>query len=175
VGTDEQLSTDARGGFDDYVASRGPGLVRFAYLLVRDHHLAEDLAQEGLARLHRHWSRVRSKDDPDAFVRKVMVNQLVSWRRRRSWSERPVSEPPDAATTVPDDLADRDEMWELLGVLPPKQRAVLVLRYYDNRTDDEIAGLLGCTPATVRSHASKAFARLRTTAGNTLMYGGIHG
>jgi RNA polymerase sigma-70 factor (sigma-E family) len=174
VGTDEPLSTEPRESFDDYVVSRGPALVRFGFLLTHDHHLAQDLAQEGLARLHRHWSRVRSKDDPDAFVRKTMVNLLISWRRRRAWTEHPTSEPPDTPSDVNDDVAERDEMWRFLGALPAKQRAVLVLRYYENLTDPEIASIVGCSPATVRSHASKAIHRLRAVSAAELIPGGRH-
>jgi RNA polymerase sigma-70 factor (sigma-E family) len=147
--------------FEEYAAVRGPALVRFAFLLLHDQHLAQDLAQEGLARAHRNWSRVQSADNPDAFVRRIMLNQLLSWRRRRSWTERPTDRPPDAPAEPTYESGDRDEMWVLLGQLPPRQRAVLVLRFYEDLTDDEIANILNCAPATVRSHASKALARLR--------------
>jgi RNA polymerase sigma-70 factor (sigma-E family) len=149
--------------FETYVATRSNRLVGLAYLMVRDQHLAEDLAQEALARLHRHYPRVRDSGNPDAYVRKIMLNQLLSWRRRRAWSERTVADPEpgghasDPATAT----ADRDEMWSLLGTLPPRQRAVLVLRFYEDLDDAAIAGVLECSPATVRAHASKALARLR--------------
>jgi len=152
--------------FDSYVRTRGTALTRFAYLLVRDYHLAQDLTQEALARLHRQWARVSDFDQPDAYVRKIMLNQLLSWRRRRSWTERVTSHvDPGAATDDPAALgAERDAMWSLLGGLPTRQRAVLVLRFYEDLDDDEIADLLGCSAVTVRSHASKALARLREVA-----------
>jgi RNA polymerase sigma-70 factor (sigma-E family) len=152
--------------FESFVQAHGTALTRFAYLLVRDHHLAQDLTQEALAQLHRHWARVSDFDQPEAYVRKIMLNQLLSWRRRRSWSERTTA---DVAERVdPDDPmavgVERDAMWTLLGALPTQQRAVLVLRFYEDLDDDAIADLIGCSPTTVRSHASKALARLRAVA-----------
>jgi RNA polymerase sigma-70 factor (sigma-E family) len=161
---DRNRETQDLAAFDSYVATRGAALNRLAYLMVRDHHLAQDLTQESLARLHRHWPRVSDFDDPDAYVRKIMLNQLLSWRRRRSWTERTTADLGDGPTT--DDPAtagaERDAMWSMLGELPPQQRAVMVLRFYEDLDDNAIAGLLNCTPATVRSHASKATARLRS-------------
>jgi RNA polymerase sigma-70 factor (sigma-E family) len=158
------VKPDEDRSFDDFALSRGPALVRLAYLMVRDHHLAQDLAQECLARLHRHWPRVSVLDNPDAYARKVMLNQLLSWRRKRWWSERPVAEFRDTAdpSQLHNDGPDREGIWVLLGTLPPRQRAVLALRYYEDLNDTEIAALLGCAPATVRVHASKALARLRS-------------
>jgi RNA polymerase sigma-70 factor (sigma-E family) len=160
-------SSDARdaGSFDTYVQLRGTTLTRFAYLLVRDHHLAQDLTQESLARLHRHWNRVNGLADRDAYVRKVMLNQFLSWRRRRSWSEHTAPDIDPATVEDPATAsAERDAMWALLGELPPQQRAVLVLRFYEDLDDDAIAVLLNCSPATVRSHSSKALAKLRATS-----------
>jgi RNA polymerase sigma-70 factor (sigma-E family) len=161
---DPDLAAAHDASFESYVTTSGPALTRFAYLLVRDHHLAQDLVQEGLAHLHRHWVRVSDFADPDAYVRKIMLNQLLSWRRRRSWSERVTADLAEVAGTPAREVAgaDRDTMWDLLGELPPQQRAVLVLRFYEDLDDDAIAALVGCAPATVRSHASKALARLRS-------------
>ena len=152
--------------FTDWVTARGPRLVSFGYLLCRDRDLAEDLAQEALARLHLRWERVSRDGDPEAYARRSMLNQLLSWRRRKSWSEQPTES--NTLGRVGSDLSDhaddvvrRDEMWVLLGSLPVRQRAVVVLRFYEGCTDEEIAEVLGCRPATVRSHASKALAGLR--------------
>lgn len=149
--------------FTDWVTARGPRLVGFGYLLCRDRDLAQDLAQEALAHLHVHWQRISRDGDPEAYVRRSMLNQLLSWRRRRSWSERSVDA--EYLERVGADLGNgmdrREEMWELLGSLPMRQRAVLVLRFYEDCTDAEIADLLHCREATVRSHASKGLARLR--------------
>jgi RNA polymerase sigma-70 factor (sigma-E family) len=164
--------------FESYVEQRGASLTRLAYLLVHDHHLAQDLTQETLARLHRHWAKVSAFDDPDAYVRRIMVNQLTSWRRRRSWSERtaPGVERDDATEDPATAGVERDAMWELLKTLSPQQRAVIVLRFYEDLDDATIASLLDCSPATVRSHASKALARLRSASDRTdLARGGSRG
>jgi RNA polymerase sigma-70 factor (sigma-E family) len=151
--------------FETYVGTRSDSLVRLAYLMVRDRHLAEDLVQESLARLHRSWSRVQASDNPDAYVRRTMLNQLLSWRRRRSWTERSVAdpEPANAALDPSTQTVERDAMWQLLGTLPTRQRAVVVLRFYEDLDDNAIADLLDCAPATVRSHVSKALAQLRSS------------
>jgi RNA polymerase sigma-70 factor (sigma-E family) len=150
----------------DWVAARGPRLVSFGYLLCHDRDLAQDLAQEALARLHLRWRTISRDGDVEAYVRRSMLNQMLSWRRRRSWSEHPVerSRIEQAGSPAPDhadDIGIREEVWALLGSLPLRQRAVIVLRFYEDRTDAEIANLIGCREATVRSHASKALARLR--------------
>jgi RNA polymerase sigma-70 factor (sigma-E family) len=151
--------------FDEFATARQAGLIRFAYLLVRDHQLAQDLAQEGLTRLHSNWARVAVDGNPEAYVRKVMVNQLLSWRRRRAWSERPVADIRDQAGVDPTRSVDeRAEMWTLLGDLPMRQRSVIVLRYYEDLDDAAIAGILGCSASTVSTHASRALDYLRSVA-----------
>jgi RNA polymerase sigma-70 factor (sigma-E family) len=148
--------------FEAFVAARGPGLLRFAYLLSRDRHQAQDLVQEALSRTHRRWSRV---DQPDAYVRRAIVNDFLSWRRRRASSEVVTDAVPHTAAGGRGHAAaqaDRDAMWRMLAQLPRQQRAVLVLRFYEDLDDPTIAALIGCSPATVRAHASKALARLRT-------------
>lgn len=172
----------AGSGFDDFARARGPALVRLAFLMVRDHQLAEDLAQEGLARLHRHWAQGGRYDSPDAYVRKIMLNQLLSWRRRRSWMEQPTAEIPERPVAPHSATTEaRAEMWSLLGTLPPRQRAVLVLRFYEDLDDSEIGLLLSCSPGTVRAHISKALARLRSAVeaaaeatASDLVTGGCH-
>ena len=159
--------------FDDFVTGRSPALLRFAYLLTGDRHLAEDLTQEALVRAHRRWHAIVGEDGPEPYVRQVILRQYLSWRRRRASTERPVAEPPDGAVTgaatgatTGADLADRvvdaDELWTALRALPRSQRAVVVLRYYEDLPDAEIARLLGCAPATVRVHAFHALHRLRS-------------
>jgi RNA polymerase sigma-70 factor (sigma-E family) len=149
--------------FDDFVSTRGPSLLRFAYLLTSDAHQAEDIVQEALARAHLRWRRIDSYDMPEAYVRKVVLRQYLSWRRRRSSSEIAVAAVPDRAVgqDVADRVADRQQLSVLLAGLPKMQRAVIVLRYFEDRGDDDIAQLLGCAPATVRSHAARALNRLR--------------
>lgn len=149
--------------FDAFVVDRGPSLLRFAYLLSRDRHQAQDLVQEALSNAHRRWARVYQ---PEAYVRRAILNDFLSWRRRRASGEVITNEPPEPSARGAAGLAaahaDRDAMWQLLAQLPRQQRAVLVLRYYEDLPDEDIAGYLNCTQATVRAHASKALARLRT-------------
>ncbi len=149
--------------FDDYVVGRGPGLLRFAYLLTGDRHLAEDLVQEVLAKAHRSWARIERLDAPDSYVRKAILNQYLSWRRRRSSGEVSIGEVPDtpAGADHASRHADRDAIWTMLTGLPRQQRAVLVLRFYEDLADAQIAELIGCSVATVRAHASRALTRLR--------------
>jgi RNA polymerase sigma-70 factor (sigma-E family) len=151
--------------FEEFAAAKQAGLIRFGYLLLRDHQLAQDLAQEGLARLHSRWPQVVPDGHPDAYVRKVMVNQLLTWRRRRGWSERPIADVRDSARPDPTAaIGERAEMWAMIGELPMRQRAVIVLRYYEDLDDAAIGAVLGCTSSTVATHANRALARLRSVA-----------
>jgi len=151
--------------FEEYVAARGHALLRFGHVLTGNRQLAEDLVQEALSRAHPRWRKIGRLEHPDAYVRRMVVNGFLSWRRLRSSQVVLVATVPE---TVGRDLgeavADRDAMWRLLATLPRQQRAVLVLRFYEGLADEEIAQLVGCSTATVRVHASKALARLRTTA-----------
>lgn len=145
---------------------RGRALLRFAYVLSGDAHLAEDLVQEVLARMHRRWAKVTAMDHGEAYVRAAIVRQFLSWRRRRASTEAILAEVPEPAVRhqpqQQEQVVARDQMWQLLGGLPRNQRAVLVLRFYEDLPDDEIAALLGCGVSTVRSQASRALAKMRT-------------
>ncbi|GAB3836968.1 SigE family RNA polymerase sigma factor [Dactylosporangium cerinum] len=152
--------------FDEYVRLRGDRLVRLARLLVRDRHLAEDLVQEVLGRAYVRWDRVSRADDVDVYVRRMLVNRHISWRRRRSSTEVAI----DTSATHLDraglgdigtETAERDAAWQLIAELPPKQRATLVLRYYEDLDDATIAQILQCSQVTVRSQAMRALATLR--------------
>ncbi|GAB7046365.1 SigE family RNA polymerase sigma factor [Catenuloplanes indicus] len=150
--------------FDDFVHGRGRALLRFAYVLSGDAHLAEDLVQEVLARMHRRWHKVTVMESPEAYVRTAIVRQFVSWRRRFSAREAILADVPEPAGVDEPQarVAARDQMWQLMAGLPRSQRAVLVLRFYEDLPDDEIAALLGCGQSTVRSQAARALARMRT-------------
>jgi RNA polymerase sigma-70 factor (sigma-E family) len=153
--------------FEAFATARQASLIRFAYLLLRDHQLAQDLAQEGLARLHAHWPEL-ADGNPHAYVRKVMVNQVLSWRRRRAWSERPVADVVEQADADPTaTIGERQAMWTLIGDLPMRQRAVVVLRYYEDLDDTAIGRVLNCSPSTVATHATRALAQLREAIGST--------
>ena len=145
--------------FEDFVVARWPALVQFAHGLSGDRHLAEDLVQEVLAKATGRWSRL---DSPEAYLRVSVCRELVSWRRRRSHGERPW-EVPDrpGSSDLGHDVVERDAVWQLLATLPPRQRAVLVLRYWEGLSDREIARHLDCSQGTVRGCASRAFAVLR--------------
>jgi RNA polymerase sigma-70 factor (sigma-E family) len=152
--------------FDDYVNERGAALLRFAYLIAGDHHLAEDLVQEALVKVHRRWSRILRSDEPGAYVRKAILRQYLSWRRLKSSRELPSTVGDDALGAAGSDhaeqLADRDALWAALATLSRQQRAVLVLRFYEDLDDEAISRLVGCSGATVRAHASRGLARLRS-------------
>jgi RNA polymerase sigma-70 factor (sigma-E family) len=171
------VATTADGDtFDAYVTERGTGLLRFAYLLTGDHHLAEDIVQEALVKVHRRWSRVQHTEAPGAYIRKAILRQYLSWRRLRSSGELVGTVDSDVAGVGADhaqELADRDVLWAALATLPRQQRAVLVLRFYEDLDDAAIGGLVGCSAVTVRGHASRGLARLRDTAQLTKIERGI--
>lgn len=151
------------GEFDAFAAEHTAALLRLAYLLCRDPVRAEDLVQDAFEQALKRWRRDGPPDAPLAYVRRVVVNAYLGWRRRRSSTElvgvAEVAEPSTPDGT--DERAARDLTWRLLGTLDPRPRAVLVLRYYAALPDREIAEQLGCAEATVRSLAARAFVRLR--------------
>ena len=155
-------------GFEAFVLASGSRLHVTAYLLTRDHGRADDLVQTALARVWPVWHRVQGDAEP--YVRKVLVNAFLSSRRRRWWGEHPVEALPERA--APDGGPGVDERIDLasaLDRLPPRQRAVVVLRFVEDRTERDVAELLGCGVGTVKSQASKALAKLR--ADETLSVG----
>jgi RNA polymerase sigma-70 factor (sigma-E family) len=150
--------------FEEYVAERGKALLRLAYVLVRDRQLAEDMTQTALAHAYRRWRRVESAGQPDAYVRRILVNTFLDARRRRSSTEVPieVSAQLPAPTNDPaDDVAERDRIRRLLDTLAPRARTVLVLRYYADMDDASIADLLGVSLSGVRATAARALQVLR--------------
>lgn len=153
---------DANWGLDEFVAAHGAALLRTAYLLCGDPQRAEDLVQGALEKALRSWDKVVGADAPVAYVRRIVVREHLSWVRRRGAGERIGLTGVDA--TAPDmaEAVDvRDAVWRILATLPRQQRAVLVLRLFEDLTDHEIADALGCRPATVRSYAARALATLR--------------
>lgn len=168
-----RTSADPAEDFGEFVHGRGRALLRFAYVLSGDPHLAEDLVQEVLARLHRRWDKITAMQHPEAYVRAAIVRQFLSWRRRRAAREAILSEVPEppGLDEPQQRVLARDQMWRLLAGLPRAQRAVLVLRFYCDLPDDEIAVLLGRAESTVRSQASRALARMRTMMAEEGMIG----
>jgi RNA polymerase sigma-70 factor (sigma-E family) len=145
--------------FEEFVVARGPSLLRFAHALSGDRHLAEDLLQEVLVKVARRWSRIEGR--PEAYVRAALCREVVSWRRRRSASELPSEMADRPGGQEADAVVERDALWSVLCSLPPRQRAVLVLRHWEGLPDRQIADLLGCGESTVRSSASRAAMALR--------------
>jgi len=162
-----RMPADAKSAeFAAFVATSGPRLLRLAYGLTGDRGLGEDLLQEALAKVYLRWSRITDSGAAESYTRRVLVTTNVSMWRRRRVAETPTSQLPD--TIGGDAYADvdrRDELWSALAILGRKQRAVVVLRYFEDRDDAEIATLLGCSTATVRSQAARALARLRLVPG----------
>ncbi|WP_460664759.1 SigE family RNA polymerase sigma factor [Kribbella swartbergensis] len=158
------VTTEGTLSFDELVVSSERRLLRLALMLTGGVHSAEDLVQTVYARAHRKWERIQSLDNPEAYLRTMVVNEFLSWRRLLKNRELPVAEPADlpSAEDIGARQAQRDATWRLLAELPRQQRAVLVLRYYEDLPDDEIAAVLGCAPATVRSNAARGLATLRT-------------
>jgi RNA polymerase sigma-70 factor (sigma-E family) len=150
--------------FREFVTARSPALLRTAYLLTGDVHHAQDLLQTALLGAARRWSGIHRRDQPDAYVRRAMYNhQARWWRLRATRPESPMADPPQpaAAGDHAQQIADRDGLMGALRRLPPRQRAVVVLRYYEDRSEAEVASLLRISLGTVRSQASKALAKLR--------------
>ncbi len=146
--------------FEDFVVARSPSLLRTAYLLVRDMQLAEDLVQTSLTKAWFSWRRING--DPEPYVRRIMVTTSASWWRRRWIHEHPMASVPERA--VPDGVdwpAHGGEVWAALGRLPRRQRAVVVLRYVEDRSEAETAELLGCSVGTVKSQCHRAMSKLR--------------
>jgi RNA polymerase sigma-70 factor (sigma-E family) len=153
--------------FSQFMQARWPQLVRLGYGLTGDLQTAEDLAQTAFAKAYASWWRVRRADDPDAYVRRILINASKRRFRGGRVSEQP-SEPGDLPDlTVADPAAGIDERSALMAALaglPPRQRAVVVLRYWEDMTDAQVGVLLGCSASTVRSQAARALAKLRASA-----------
>ena len=152
--------------FDQFAADRIDRLLRFATALTCDPHLAQDVVQEVLVRVQHRWARIGPMPARDLYVRRMIINEYLSWRRRKAAKTVAATHSTlDALGTPTADpaagYAERDAMRTQIARLPRKQRAALVLRYYSDRSDAEIAELLGCSTGTVRSHISRALSTLR--------------
>jgi RNA polymerase sigma-70 factor (sigma-E family) len=158
-------------GFREFVESRGQALSRTAYLLTGDHQLAQDLLQQALTSTAAHWRRVLAGGNPEGYVRRAMVNERTSWWRRRRYTEiggdSLVARAPAVADET-DSVVRRVALERALRSLPPRQRAVVVLRYFEDMTESQVAEALGCSVGTVKSQTHVALARLRTLASELL-------
>jgi RNA polymerase sigma-70 factor (sigma-E family) len=161
------VDDQAREDFRSYVAARSPALLRTAYLLTGHRADAEDLLQTALAKTYLAWERIRDREAVDGYVRRVMVNTQTSWWRRRKVDEWPTGELPERPAGR-DDTADldlHDALWTALSTLPKRQRAMVVLRFYEDLSEAETARLMGVSVGTVKSTTSRALVKLRDSSG----------
>jgi len=148
--------------FGDFMSARWPGLVRLGYGLTGDRQAAEDLAQTALARAYASWPRVRRAGDPDAYVRRILLNATRTRFRSRRVAEQLTADLPDPGTPDPTGARDdRSALMAAMAALPAGQRAVVVLRYWLDLTEPQVAAALGCSVGNVKSQAARGLAKLR--------------
>ena len=157
------MDAQAREDFRSYVTGRSAALLRTAYLLTGNRADAEDLLQTALAKTYLSWDRIRDREAVDGYVRRIMVNTQTSWWRRRKVDERPTDRLPDRGGGRDDtaDLELHDALWTALSALPKRQRAMVVLRYYEDLSEAETADVMGVSVGTVKSTTSRALSKLR--------------
>jgi RNA polymerase sigma-70 factor (sigma-E family) len=156
------------GEFTEFVHASWASLYRTAYLMLGDRAEAEDLVQTTLAKTYASWSKVRDVGAAPGYARTVLVNTAASWFRKKSWrNERPTANLPDWAHET--DPSDRPAVVDALAQLPPRQRAVIVLRYYEDLSVAQTAYALGCSDGTVKSQTSDALNRLRVLLGDAVI------
>lgn len=155
--------------FAEFAAARGRALYRAAYLMLGDHALAEDLVQEALTKTYVAWHRLHDPGNAEAYARKAITTTAITWWRRRSWSaEKPRDDVPDLSVRDHSDRVDEhDAMWAELQALPPRQRAAIVLRYYEDLTERQTAEAMGCSVGTVKSQVFAGLEKLRARLGPT--------
>ncbi len=161
-------------GFREFVQDNSRALLRTGWLLTGDWAAAEDLVQSALAKTWPRWGSITRVDAPQVYVRRVMVTTFLGWRRLRSSTELVVSDVPDRPVEDPDYAASdlRQALRAAMLSLPPRQRAVITLRYFNDLTEKQTAEILGCSVGAVKSHAFKAIARLRGCPGLAHLYSG---
>jgi RNA polymerase sigma-70 factor (sigma-E family) len=155
--------------FTEFMSARSATLFRVAYLIVGDHQLAQDLLQESLIKTYVAWPRLRDVSSAEAYARKTIVTTAISWRRRRSFHERPTDVLPDTAVPDPGEaVTTHASMVAQLRTLPPRQRAAIVLRYYEDLSEAQTAEVMGCSVGAVKSQVSTGLGRLRDRSGADL-------
>lgn len=147
--------------FEEFVSVRLEALLRYATALSCDPHLAQDVVQEALLRAQVRWSRIGPMANPGAYVKRMVTNEYLSWRRHKARRDIALNDIEPAMADPTAHYDERDAMLTSIARLPRKQRACVVLRYYEGCADNEIAEILGCRVTTVRSHISRAIAALR--------------
>jgi RNA polymerase sigma-70 factor (sigma-E family) len=164
---------DVELGFAEFVRAHTAALVRTAYLLTGNGHAAEELVQDTLVKLYPKWERVQAAEVPLAYVRRSLANAFINERRRPRSRDVSVEVVPDRADDydATRQVTDRDELWSMLLALPSRQRAALVLRYFSDLSDEQIAETLDCRMGTVRSLISRGLATMRQTTDGTAAAG----
>lgn len=162
------MQNSAEEQFTEFVRAHCDSLFRTAYLMTGDYQRAEDVLQSALVRIYQRWPRIDAMASPLAYARKVVLSQASSWWRRRSSHESPMQ----AVTDRPvddraDSVAEHDRVWRAVLSLPPRQRAVTVLRYYEDLSEAQIAATLGIAPGTVKSNSHAAMRRLAQLLGES--------
>ncbi len=153
--------------FSEFVENRSHALLRTAYLVVGDHQLAQDLLQEALIKTLVAWPRLRDHDKVEAYVRRTIVTTAISWRRRRSFHERPTETLPESMNAdAMEGLATHRLLIAHLRSLPPRQRAAIVLRYYEDLSVAQTAEIMGCSAGAVKAHVSIGLDKLRDRMGS---------
>jgi RNA polymerase sigma-70 factor (sigma-E family) len=166
IGRDGADVADVDADFDEFMSAHWASLFRTAYLLTGDYQLAEDLLQTAFAKAFLSWSKISKMGQPVAYTRKIVTNQAMSWWRRSSSSEVPTQDiPGEDRASHEDQVTQAIEVWAALASLPTRQRAVMVLRYYEDLTEAEIADTLGISTGSVKAYASAARARLAQRLG----------
>jgi RNA polymerase sigma-70 factor (sigma-E family) len=164
-GENQRVGARRTADFDDWVAARGPALLRLAYVLTGNRADAEDAVQDALSRALPRWEHIRTTGDPDAYVRRMVVNAHTSWWRKFRRRESPVAEVFDTGEEPAPRHEERDRVWAACLALPEAQRVAVVLRYYERLEYAEIAALTGVAEGSVRSRVSRGLAHLRVTLG----------
>jgi RNA polymerase sigma-70 factor (sigma-E family) len=153
--------------FEEYAGTAWPSLYRYAYLLAGNHADAEDLAQQTLLKAYRSWSRVTDADSPKAYLRRMLTNTYLSQRRPQGRRLELLTDvPPEPGHATVGGPEERMALWPHVKSLPPRQRAVIVLRYYEDLSEQEIAAALGCSTGNVKSTAHHALKALRAALGS---------
>lgn len=152
--------------FAEFVAARSAALHRTAYLMVGNRQLSQDLLQEALTKTYVAWPRLRDPGKAEAYTRKAITTTAISWYRRRSWGERPSETLPEQSRPGhADDVVTREVLWTALQQLPPRQRAAIVLRFYEDLTEAQTAQVMGSAVGTVKSQVSAGLRKLRDHLG----------
>ncbi len=152
--------------FSEFVAARSGSLFGTAYLVMGDYQLAQDLVQESLTKAYVAWPQIRDVTSAEAYTRRIIVTTSISWRRRRSFHELPTEVLPDGGVVDPTDHGEsQEDLWRELRLVPPRQRAAVVLRFCEDLSEAQTAELMGCSVGAVKKHVSLGLAKLRDRMG----------